>query len=416
MTGYACAGCGQVWPTNYCPTCHATIDRSLFAARFDTPIRGPVPEEGAGAAGAAAGAAPPSGAQAWPAMPIRRGLGSPGDTVGFEFTGSAGEYFRIWIVNVVLTVLTLGIYAAWAKVNKRRYFWGNTQLAGRAFEYTGNPIAILKGNLIFGAAAIGYFVAARVEPLLVLVPAVAIWLVYPWLFQKAMRFNAHHTRHRNLRFGFHGGLRESYAIHLGLSLLILPTLGLIWPYLEARKKRYQLGNLSYGTARFRFTGEARPLYTIFFASLGLFGISVLVAILVAVVCAMALKGSGEHSELTTLLGAAGGYLGGALAGVYYTTSVTNWALGHTAVADVASFRSSMRVGEVLKLELVNVLAIVGSVGLAIPWAAVRRARYRWSHLEASFSGHVEAVTAALTPEPGVLGDVAADQFDIDISL
>ncbi len=43
-------------------------------------------------------------------------------TLRFEFTGDGREYFRIWIVNVSLTVITLGIYSAWAKVRRMRYF------------------------------------------------------------------------------------------------------------------------------------------------------------------------------------------------------------------------------------------------------------------------------------------------------
>ncbi|MEX1058239.1 MAG: DUF898 family protein, partial [Natronospirillum sp.] len=42
------------------------------------------------------------------------------------FNGRGGEYFGIWIVNIALTVLTLGIYSAWAKVRNKRYFYGNT--------------------------------------------------------------------------------------------------------------------------------------------------------------------------------------------------------------------------------------------------------------------------------------------------
>jgi uncharacterized membrane protein YjgN (DUF898 family) len=53
----------------------------------------------------------------------------------FEFRGSAGEFFRIWIVNVALILITLGIYSAWAKVRTRRYFYGNTFVAGNAFDY-----------------------------------------------------------------------------------------------------------------------------------------------------------------------------------------------------------------------------------------------------------------------------------------
>src|SRR5215470_13047448 len=65
-----------------------------------------------------------------------------------EFRGRGAEFFRIWIVNLVLSVLTLGIYSAWAKVRTRRYFYGNTRLDGVAFEYHARPIAILKGRLL----------------------------------------------------------------------------------------------------------------------------------------------------------------------------------------------------------------------------------------------------------------------------
>ncbi|WP_373776122.1 DUF898 family protein, partial [Neisseria dentiae] len=39
----------------------------------------------------------------------------------FEFHGNAGEYFNIWIVNIFLTIITLGIYGPWAKVRRLRY-------------------------------------------------------------------------------------------------------------------------------------------------------------------------------------------------------------------------------------------------------------------------------------------------------
>ena len=53
----------------------------------------------------------------------------------FEFRGNGGEYFRIWIVNLLLTIVTLGIYSAWAKVRRLRYFYGNTYLDGHPFEF-----------------------------------------------------------------------------------------------------------------------------------------------------------------------------------------------------------------------------------------------------------------------------------------
>lgn len=46
----------------------------------------------------------------------------------FSFTGTGSEYFRIWIVNLLLSIVTLGIYSAWAKVRRMKYFYRNTRL------------------------------------------------------------------------------------------------------------------------------------------------------------------------------------------------------------------------------------------------------------------------------------------------
>ncbi len=69
-------------------------------------------------------------------------------TISFHFTGKASEYFKIWIVNGLLTVLTLGIYSAWAKVRTNRYIYGNIYLDNEPFAYTAVPVNILKGRLL----------------------------------------------------------------------------------------------------------------------------------------------------------------------------------------------------------------------------------------------------------------------------
>ena len=74
--------------------------------------------------------------------------------LGFRFTGDVGEYFGIWVVNVFLTIVTLGIYSAWAKVRTKRYLYGNTVLDGSPFDYDANPTAILKGRLIATFASV----------------------------------------------------------------------------------------------------------------------------------------------------------------------------------------------------------------------------------------------------------------------
>ena len=82
--------------------------------------------------------------------------------IGFEFNGSAFEYFKIWIVNIALSIVTLGIYSAWAKVRTKRYFYGNTTLDGSSFEYLANPISILKGRLIVFGFILIYAVTTKI--------------------------------------------------------------------------------------------------------------------------------------------------------------------------------------------------------------------------------------------------------------
>ena len=84
----------------------------------------------------------------------------------FKFTGKAGEFFAIWIVNVALTILTLGIYSAWAKVRTHQYFYGNTFLADASFRYTANPVQILKGRIIAFIVFVMYSVSTSMDPII----------------------------------------------------------------------------------------------------------------------------------------------------------------------------------------------------------------------------------------------------------
>ena len=68
--------------------------------------------------------------------------------VPFEFRGEGKVYFRIWVVNALLSIITLGVYSAWAKVRSNRYFYSHLYLDGTSFEYLANPVSILKGRVL----------------------------------------------------------------------------------------------------------------------------------------------------------------------------------------------------------------------------------------------------------------------------
>ena len=188
-------------------------------------------------------------------------------TLQFQFHGKAGEYFKIWIVNIALSIITLGIYSAWAKVRTRRYFYGNTSLDGSHFDYLADPLAILKGRMIVFAVILVYLVTVQYLPPVEIFFVLLYMIALPWIIIKSMQFNTRNTAYRNVRFNFDGGLKEAVLIFVGLSILIPFTLGLILPYMMKRYKQYMVENSLFGTTHFEFDATTKSFYGIYFKAL-----------------------------------------------------------------------------------------------------------------------------------------------------
>lgn len=155
-------------------------------------------------------------------MDIARQSGSP---IQVEFTGSTGEYFRSWNVNLVLTILTLGIYSAWAKVRSKRYFYGSTLIADSAFEYTADPIRILMGRIIAVVLFIAYQVCLRFDPTVAGVIFVAFLLFVPAIYVMNMAFRMRYSTWRGINFNFVRDYRAAYLLFAPL-LIYITAIGL----------------------------------------------------------------------------------------------------------------------------------------------------------------------------------------------
>ena len=211
----------------------------------------------------AAGAFPPTSAD-----PGQAAASAPQKALRIEFRGTTREYFRIWLVNVALTLLTAGIYLAWAKVRTRRYFYANTLLAGRPFEFTGNPVAILKGNLIFGLLFTLYSLCGHFYPKAAVLVLLAIYSCFPWLLCRAMAFRARNSFYRNVRFSFSGRTAEAFKAFLGLPLLVPLTLGYLAPEVIRRQQQFLLGHISWGKCQAQMQGERRFYRGLLFKVIG----------------------------------------------------------------------------------------------------------------------------------------------------
>src|SRR5260221_14229866 len=83
-----------------------------------------------------------------------------------HFTGSGAEYFGIWIVNLLLTIVTLGVYSAWAKVRRVEWFFLATEQAGAGFDFFVSPGRVPVGGGVgpVVVVALNYSVRPRSAP------------------------------------------------------------------------------------------------------------------------------------------------------------------------------------------------------------------------------------------------------------
>lgn len=340
------------------------------------------------------------------------------------FSGCGAEYFRIWIVNIFLTIITCGIYGAWAKVRTRRYFYANTTLASHPFEYLANPLAILKGNLIIGAGVLLYIMTQAFTPLFNGLVVLAAYLVFPFLAYKSLRFYAHNSAFRNIRFRFVGTLGEAYKIYLLIPVLIPFTLGLIIPYWSYRRKKYFFDNVSFGNSPYKFEGGKGYFYKIYLAAFllifSMVFIPVLLIGLVAVLIGLDIQGAATEIYQGMFIAVAGliyivFIVAFMSARQYIHARLTNYCWNQGSLAGI-KFESTLSARYLAWIMCSNVLAIVFSLGLLVPWAKVRRARYILDNFAVVTAQGFDEFGAIAEPEESAVGDSAVDFFDLEIGL
>ncbi len=340
----------------------------------------------------------------------------------FQFNGQAGEYFKIWIVNILLTILTLGIYSAWAKVRRKRYFYGNTLLQDTAFEYLAQPVQILKGRLIAFAIFVIYALANNLFPPAALVFVPAFVVLFPWLLIKALAFNARHSAYRNIRFDFKAGYGKAMAIYVGWPILSLLTFGIAYPAYKYHRSKFVVAHSGYGTAPFSFgatTGEFYVAYLM--AILIMLGGALALGVVVGVLSLLPRMASAATPE-----GAGVAVLSAMTAFImmllllltvraYVETAIGNL-VWNNVVSGEHRFVSTLQTRHMLWLYLSNVFAIIFSLGLLIPWAEIRMTRYRMDNLKLLASGDLAGFVAKEQQAMAATGEEISDFFDFDVGL
>lgn len=341
----------------------------------------------------------------------------------FVFHGAGFEYFKIWIVNIFLTIITLGIYSAWALVRNRRYFYGNTEVMGARFEYHAKPMSILIGRII-AIVLLMIFSASATVPALNGILILVLYAALPWIINKSLRFNAYNSSYRNIRFNFEGTYLKALMAFLIWPLLSVLSLFILLPIATKKQQEYIVRNSLYGKTHFKMTLPTGKLYVITFISIA---ITVVIGFLTYMLTSQAdmsgflqAANAEDNTDAESLriisaiyAGLLAFYVGMIVAYFYYFVAITNLVYNHLQIAG-NQFKSTMTTGSYIGLVLVNIILLIVTLGLATPWIKVRNARYKAKKLVLMSDGKTDEFVQAEASNVSALGNQIGDVFELGI--
>jgi uncharacterized membrane protein YjgN (DUF898 family) len=341
-----------------------------------------------------------------------------------RFTGTGSEYFGIWIVNLLLTLITLGIYSAWAKVRRLQYFYRHTELAGSSFDFHGSPTRILIGRILALLLLFLYNYSVRLQSRLTLVVLLGLAVIMPWLLRNSFRFRLYNASWRGTRFHFRGSVSGAYRAFLLNGILALITLYILAPFMHERLKAYQHGNSWFGQARFSFHARLGQFYAIYLLVLaGIVGFLVIVGGTGAFGTFAAMSQAQRHGghidpgavfrALAILYGAL--ILLAVSIGPAFNALISNLVWSNTRLGE-HRIECKMSAWRLIWISVSNLVLIVLTLGLYIPWAMVRLTKYRLECVHLLPAGDLQEFVAAEPEKIGAVGEEAAAVFDFDIAL
>jgi uncharacterized membrane protein YjgN (DUF898 family) len=358
-----------------------------------------------------------------------------------EFRGNGWEYSKIYFVNLALSILTLGIYSAWAKVRNKRYFYGNTSLDGSSFDYHASPMQILKGRLLVVGAFILYNIIVGIVPAVSFLFMIVFLVAMPWLILKATQFNMRNSSFRQIRFDFLGELKAMFTYYVLLPIASLFTLGLAYPYAVYKQKKYLADNSSFGQSGFTFNGKSKEFFqTYLTAFLGVILFFILLGFLFGSTTHAFTQGFEEAmaqqqvhqlaanaapqeepdpdamaaAALAVIMAYGGMILITLVVMTYINTRITNYLFNNLKLSYVR-FKASISYWQLMWIYLSNMILIILSMGIFIPWAKIRAVKYKLSCVTV-YAADLNGFLASETVSMKALGEEMSDFLDVDVGF
>lgn len=358
----------------------------------------------------------------------------------FRFQGSGKGYFVVWLVNILLTIITLGIYLPWALIRARRYFYENTDLEGARFSYHATGSSIFVGWLCLLALYVIFIVNVVNNNVILQLCMMALFILFfPWLITQGLRYQMLMTEINGVRFNFYASPLRAWWVMMGCPLLIIIATVVIFSLFTtgaisagsyaatftmiaigslvlllgiavmqgvfaAQWFGMLMNNLQYGKLKFSGNISMKKCVTIVLLSMLLF-IPFIALVMVMIVPSMitmmqaAYMMQGDPEQMAMVMGSMYGkimlsylvYIFGAI--VCFTFAFVKlraYLYSQLALEGDIRFSSTVTVGRMLWISISNMAVCIVTLFLAWPWAKVRMTRYLLENTHVH--GNLEALT------------------------
>jgi uncharacterized membrane protein YjgN (DUF898 family) len=347
------------------------------------------------------------------------------------FHGTGGALFGIYLRNILLTLVTLGVYYLWGKNRLRTYLAGQCEFEGDRFAWHGTGRELFLGALKVLVVLVPIVFLAYVAPVLWKSPGTQVvgqvmtLVVYSFLIPLGMvgvrRYRFSRLSWRGIRFSFRGRVRDFLKLFWRGSVLTGLTLGLYAPYFQTQTRKFFFENTYFGNARFTFSGKWSDLFGRLLLALLVAGVGFVVAAFSASLSVDLIRfsqsarstGPGAFNRMiaAAVPSVAIGVLVAIVAYFWYLAYRHRYFWSHTSFG-TATFRSTMTAAKLLWQTFSNLLLLAVTVGLAVPWVMIRNIRFTLANI--ALVGSVDLKSIAQEAQTaGATVESMADMLHID---
>lgn len=354
-----------------------------------------------------------------------------GERGAFEFTGDWRQFAPLAFTNLLLCIVTLGIYLFWARTRERRYLWSHTRFIDDRLEWTGTgreliigyglavllfglPLAFIQFGLqalaLRGHAGAAALIGFVLYLLLLTMTGVAIF--------RALRYRLSRTFWHGIR----GGSDDQgfgFGLHyLWRTLIGTFAFGLLIPWSMVSLWNRRFAAMSFGGMRFTSGARFQPIFGRFLL------FYLLPVILFFLFGALIIAGAGlapadfarnpQAAGFALIIGVLVGYvlffvvLG--LIALRYYAAYFREVIGHLTLGDL-EFEFTATTGDWFWLVVGNGALIFLTFGIGYIFVGYRNWTFFIRHMRAYGEVPLDTLHQSTTREPGQ-GEGLLDAFDI----